>query len=360
MFKARDGYVMVGSDFSQQEPRLLSSYSGDENMINAYKQGKDLYATIASKIYHNDYWDNMEFKEDGTPSPEGKKRRSSVKGLLLGIMYGMGPASLAATIKGTIQDAQQIIDDFYKEFPKVKQWIDRTNADAKTYGFVEDMWGRRRRLPDIQMPKFELTYKDESSNTIDFNPILGTLNLVKKEVNPKIAKYEKLLEKANGLKEITAIKTDAKKEGVNIVDNGGYISRAERQCVNARVQGGAATMSKKAMIKVHHDEELQRLGFRLMLAVHDELIGECPQENAEQVADRLCEIMKGAALPECITPFKCDPTIESVWYETDYSDNIRQTYSKLCKTMTNEEAFQQLLITNSECTEERLWKFLQN
>ena len=53
-------------------------------MIGAYKQGKDLYATIASKIYHNDYWDNMEFKEDGTPSPEGKKRRSSVKGLLLG------------------------------------------------------------------------------------------------------------------------------------------------------------------------------------------------------------------------------------------------------------------------------------
>ena len=84
MFKASDGCVMVGADFSQQEPRLLSGYSQDENMINAYKAGKDLYATIASKIYHNDYWDNMEHLEDGTPSPEGKKRRSSVKGLLLG------------------------------------------------------------------------------------------------------------------------------------------------------------------------------------------------------------------------------------------------------------------------------------
>ena len=360
MFKASDGYVMVGSDFSQQEPRLLAGYSGDENMINAYAQGKDLYATIASKIYHNDYWDNMEFREDGTPSPDGKKRRSSVKGLLLGIMYGMGPASLAATIKGTLQDAQKIIDDFYKEFPKVKQWIDKTNADAKTYGFVEDMWGRRRRLPDIQMPKYEVFYKDESSASLDFNPILGTLNLVKKEVNPKISKYENLLNKAKDFKEINTIKSNAKKEGVVINDNGGYISRAERQCVNARVQGGAATMSKRAMIKVHNDSTLKELGFRLMLAVHDELIGECPKENAERVADRLCDLMKSSALPECVTPFKCDPTIENVWYETDYSDNIRQAYDKLCSSMSKEEAFQQLLIINSECTEERLNKFLQN
>ena len=48
-------------------------------MINAYKQGKDLYATIASGVYNNDYWDNMEARQDGTPNPEGKKRRSNCK-----------------------------------------------------------------------------------------------------------------------------------------------------------------------------------------------------------------------------------------------------------------------------------------
>ena len=328
-------------------------------MIGAYRQGKDLYATIASKIYHNDYWDNMEFTEDGKENPDGKKRRSSVKGLLLGIMYGMGPASLAEAIKGTIQDAQKIIDDFYKEFPKVKKWIDDTNYNAKVNGYVEDMWGRRRRLPDIQMPKYEVFYKDESSNSIEFNPILGTLNLVKKEVNPKISKYEKLLSAAKDHKELNIIKSNAKKEGVVINDNGGYISRAERQCVNARIQGGAATMSKRAMIKVHHDEELQKLGFRLMLAVHDELIGECPAENADKVADRLCDLMKSAAEPECVTPFKCDPTIESVWYETDYSATIRKLYKSLCKTMSEEEAFQELLTTKSECTDIQLKKFLE-
>lgn len=53
-------------------------------MINAYKEGKDLYATIAMGVYHNDYWDNMEHFEDGSPNPEGKKRRGSCKSLLLG------------------------------------------------------------------------------------------------------------------------------------------------------------------------------------------------------------------------------------------------------------------------------------
>lgn len=294
-------------------------------MINAYKQGKDLYATIASKIYHNNYWDNMEFKEDGTPSPEGKKRRSSVKGLLLGILYGMGAQSIAITIKGTIEEAQKIIDDFYKEFPKVKRWIDKTNEDAKVYGYVEDLWGRRRRLPDIQMPKYVISMNGESTNGIEFNPIIGTMNIVKKEVHPKISHYEELLGKAKTLREINKIKTDAKKDGVLIQDNGGFISRAERQCVNARVQGGAATMSKKAMINVYKDDELKRLGFKLMLAVHDELIGECPEENAERVAERLCEIMKIAALPECQVPFKCDPSITKRWYEDEMA-NIIQSY----------------------------------
>ena len=360
MFKATDGYKMVGSDFSQQEPRLLSGYSQDSNMINAYKQGKDLYATIASSIYHNEYRLNLEYETnpDGTPVldekgetilfPEGKKRRSSVKGLLLGIMYGMGPASLAATIKGTIKEAQKIIDDFYREFPKVKKWIEDTNNFAKTNGYVEDMWGRRRRLPDIRMKKYEFITPGHTS--LPFNPILNTLSLVTRESDPKILKYRKLLDECSNFRDAERVIKDADREGLTIIDNSGYISRAERQCVNARVQGGAATMSKRAMIRVHHDDELKRLGFRLMLAVHDELIGECPEENADKVANRLCDIMKVAALPECTVPFKCDPTIETVWYETDYSGAIRGQFAKLTETMSEEEALRVIYNDRSECT----------
>ena len=91
LFKAADGYTLVGADFSQQEPRLLCQYSQDKNMTDAYMQGKDLYATIASGVYKNNYWDNMEHLEDGTPNPEGKKRRSNCKSLLLGKRNVMPP-----------------------------------------------------------------------------------------------------------------------------------------------------------------------------------------------------------------------------------------------------------------------------
>ena len=71
--------------YSQQEPRVLSQFSHDETMINAYKQGKDLYATIAAGVYHNKYEDNLEFFP-GTEqiNVEGKARRSAVKSILLG------------------------------------------------------------------------------------------------------------------------------------------------------------------------------------------------------------------------------------------------------------------------------------
>lgn len=64
--------------------RLAAYCSGDENMIQAYLDKKDLYATMASTVYGNTYWDNMEHYEDGTPNPSGKKRRSSVKSITLG------------------------------------------------------------------------------------------------------------------------------------------------------------------------------------------------------------------------------------------------------------------------------------
>lgn len=85
LFRAQPGYMLISSDFSQQEPRLLSQFSQDENMINAYKEGKDLYATIAMGVYHNKYEENLEFNPITQQiSAEGAARRSSVKSLLLG------------------------------------------------------------------------------------------------------------------------------------------------------------------------------------------------------------------------------------------------------------------------------------
>ena len=359
MFTPSPGYVMVGGDFSQQEPRLLANYSMDENMFQAYVDGKDLYATIATGIYHNTYWDNMEHHEDGSPNPAGKKRRSSVKSLMLGIMYGMGSASLAEAIGGTVKDAQKIIDDFYAGFPKVKKWIDKTDADAKKYGYVEDFWGRRRRLPDIQLAKFDIIDKSVSKNSVDINPLLGSKGIITKTENPLIAEYKQKIYEARGWQQAKKIKEEALSKNIEIRDNGAFIAYAERQCVNSRVQGGAATMSKLAMRKVYDNQELRDLGFRMLLQVHDELIGECPIENADKVAELLSETMKHSAEPIVTIPFKCDTEISSCWYYDDYCNTLKAEFNKLVSAgMLKNDAYNKLLNEHTECTEEQIKEFL--
>lgn len=310
---------------SQQEPRLLSVYSQDENMINAYKQGKDLYATIASGVYHNDYWDNMENREDGTPNPEGKKRRSNCKSILLGIMYGRGAAAIAEQIKGTIEEAQNIIDNFYKSFPKVKNWIDNTIKNAEQIGYVEDLWGRRRRLPNLLLHKYEITYEGKTEPT--FNPFLICKDKIDNKIENQIKEYEKQLLNAKYKKEINAIKELANNNGYKVRENSILISEAERQCVNARIQGGSATMTKIAMNKLYNDKELTNLGFKLLIGVHDELIGECPKENIDKVSERFTTIMKTAIQDITDIPFKCDADISDRWYYNDYCNTLKEEFN---------------------------------
>lgn len=356
MFRASDGDVFVGADFSQQEPRLLSAYSNDDTMIDAYKQNKDLYATIAAGVYKNDYWDNMEHRQDGSPNPEGKKRRSNCKSLLLGIMYGRGAPSIAEQIHSTVEEAQQIINDFYKQFPKVKEWTEKTEKDAKVTGYVEDLWGRRRRLPDILLPKY--TVKSTKAST-EFNPILYTLGKVNNSSAALVESYKKKLSKVKSRNDYQKIQQEAERDGIYIVDNGAFISQAERQCVNARIQGGAASMTKVCMRKVFDDEELNRLGAKLVLQIHDEVIVECPKQNAEAVMNRLTYVMKTSVADKVQVPFKCDGYIVNCWYEDDFGDILKQELQKLIESGTSqEEAFSKLLKEHSELTSEQLTQLL--
>lgn len=356
MFRASDGDVFVGADFSQQEPRLLSAYSNDDTMIDAYKQNKDLYATIAAGVYKNEYWDNMEHRQDGTPNPEGKKRRSNCKSLLLGIMYGRGAPSIAEQIHSTVEEAQQIINDFYKQFPKVKEWTEKTEKDAKVTGYVEDLWGRRRRLPDILLPKY--TVKSTKTST-EFNPILYTLGKVNNSSAALVESYKKKLSKVKSRNDYQKIQQEAERDGIYIVDNGAFISQAERQCVNARIQGGAASMTKVCMRKVFDDEELNRLGAKLVLQIHDEVIVECPKQNAEAVMSRLTYVMKTSVADKVQVPFKCDGYIVNCWYEDDFGDILKQELQKLIESGTSkEESFSKLLKEHSELTSEQLTQLL--
>lgn len=298
----------------------------DKAMLDAYRAKKDLYATIAQSVYHNEYWDNMEKHEDGSPNPEGKKRRSSCKGLLLGIMYGRGVASIAEETKCSVQEAQQIIDNFYKGFPAVKKWTDETQANAKKLGYVEDFMGRRRRLPDIQRPPIDVCYVDKTRSSIscDFNPLIGSTGKFVSNTKSDLDVYKERALTTKNRQEMEKLKAEALSKGIEIHENGGFIAQAERQCVNARIQGGASTITKLAMIRVHNDEELNRLGFRMLICVHDELIGECPKENAERCGERLSEVMIDSVkdLVEC--PMRCDAEVTHRWYEDEVAAKLQE------------------------------------
>lgn len=322
--------------------------------MNAYKEGKDLYATVASIVHGNGYWDNMEHYEDGSPNPEGKKRRQDIKSVVLGLLYGRGAASVAEQIHSTTQEAQELLDKFFTGFPTIKNWIEGNKQFAREHGYVEDLWGRRRRLPDIQLPKYVVSVEgeDTKSQALNFNPLLGSLGKVERTKNPLVAEYEKLLAGCRSKKDSDAVIAKAKKDKIRIQNNSGFISQAERQCTNARVQGSAATMSKRALISLSKDPEMQRMKFQPLILVHDEIIGECPEEFAEAVADRMSEIMKHAAEPECTVPFKCDSEITTWWYESEYYNDLQKEFDGLCEECGEQEAINRILSSHTEILRE--------
>ena len=317
MFIAGDDMVIVGGDFSQQEPRCLAHMSDDPHMLQAYLEGKDLYATIASKIYKMPYDECKEFRADGTVNPDGKARRTSVKPVLLGLMYGRGVPSIAEQMKISTQEAQKIIDDFYAEFPKVKEFVDFAQTFARDYGFVETAWGRKRRLSDMQLPPIEIKpcIKSYSDN---FDPFAfdATESIPQDDYVPDevYRKYYTLLNRARGRQQQQKVKELAEQEGYTIKDNRGFIEDAKRQCVNSIIQGSAADMTKLTMIKIFNDEELNKLGYKLIIPVHDEVLGICPRENAKAVRDRLEYIMVHIVDGKFKIPMKCDIEVTERWY----------------------------------------------
>ena len=110
-------------------------------------------------------------------------------------MYGMGESSIAASLNCSIEEAKSIKQGFFNEFPKVEEWVSKTDADAKINGYVEDIWGRRRRLPDILKEKYEVSCSNLVST--DFNPLIGSSN---KFVNPNIKLIEQYKYKLNKCK----------------------------------------------------------------------------------------------------------------------------------------------------------------
>ena len=362
-------------------------------MYQAYNEGKDLYAMIAQSAFDNEYWENLEFYPAGTEieldgkkiicgnktnlNKAGKERRSVGKVLLLASTYGMSGATAGSRMGKTKEEGQELLDKFFNKYTKVKEAIDYSKKLLKEQGYVEDWAGRRRNLKDvINLPSYEIKLK-EDNKAANFNPILGCNN--RDENNPDLARWIKIKDSyvqrsqefqrqhdpnfvgndemsnktyewlahvaanpavegsktagkskfTNAQKILRDTGIEMPKTAVTITAWTGKKAQAERQCFNARIQGGAASLTKLAMIKIENDELMQQWDAHLIITVHDEVLVECPAAYADQVEERLPKLMVEAASENGIDiPMKCDPYNVDHWYIDEFTVSIQDEFKK--------------------------------
>lgn len=311
MFVASPGNVLISSDFSKQEPLILAQFCQDKNFISAFTSGKDVYAEIGSLCFGVPYEQCLEFNPDGTTNKEGKDRRSQSKLILLGTMYGRGANSVAQQIGKTKEEAEEIIGSFYAQFPDLKKWMDDSINFAKEKGYVTTLYGSKRRLPDIQLPEYSFSYSSDTSaiDPLDFTSVGST------EVDSKVrSQYTNKLNKAFGQAEKKKLVAEALKQGIVIKDNNSKIADATRQVVNSRIQGSAANITKRAMIKLYNHPRIKEIGCKILIPVHDELICECPEQYAKECSELIPKIMIEAAHEKIDIPINCDVEVTRCWY----------------------------------------------
>ena len=232
-FIADPGYVLISADYSQIELRVLAHMAEEEALVDAFRRGEDIHDRTALKVFG---------PNSGLDKHELRRRAKIINYALL---YGKTAFTLSRDIGVTPAVAQEFIDAYFGGFPRVRQFIDRTIETARTQGFVETMFGRRRMVPELNSRNTQI------------------------------------------------------RQG------------SERMTVNFPIQGTAADILKKAMLRVH--ATLPAHGARMILTVHDELLIESREETAAAVAEQVREAMEGAAA--LAVPLTVDVGIGPNWRE---------------------------------------------
>lgn len=231
-FVADEGNVLVSADYSQFELRLAAHLSGDEEMIQLFNDGADIHTTTAAQIYGRE------------PEDVTKTMRRDAKVINFGILYGMSPHGLVAATGMTYAAAKQFIDAYFELRKPLLSYIDSLKEQAKTQGYVETLFGRRRPTPDIKSNNF-------------------------------------VVRKA-----------------------------AERAAINMPIQGTEADIMKLAMVAV--DDQLPP-GAVQLLQIHDSILVECREADAEAVAAMMKSTME--SIYELSVRLDVDTAIGQHWGE---------------------------------------------
>ena len=155
-----ENHVLVSADYSQIELRIVAAISGDVNMCEAFKTGKDIHTATAAKVF------NVE------EANVTKEMRYKAKSVNFGIIYGQGAFGLAENLKISRGEAKDIIDNYKKQFPNIQKYMDDTINFAKEHGYVETLIGRKRWLRDINSANF--TVRGFAERNAINSPIQGS------------------------------------------------------------------------------------------------------------------------------------------------------------------------------------------
>ena len=230
-----EGCLFLSADYSQIELRLMAHFSQDEHMLAAFRNGQDIHAATAARIF-------------GLPIEQiSKDQRRQAKTANFGIIYGISAFGLAQQLDCSRTEAKQLIDDYFAAFPRVIQYIEAQKELARQRGYAETLFGRKRYLPDINS------------------------------------------------------------------HNATVRSFAERNAVNAPIQGTAADIIKMAMVSIHRRLKEENLRAQMIMQVHDELNFNVPVEEVDRVREIVVTEMQNAV--HLSIPLIADCGVGTNWLE---------------------------------------------
>ena len=228
-------FVLLSADYSQIELRIIAELSGDPGMLEAFRSGEDIHAATAAKVY-------------GVALTEvtGDMRRNA-KMVNFGIIYGISAFGLAERLNISRTEAKEIIENYFRQYPRVREYMDESIAKARSKGYVETVMGRRRYLRDI----------NSANQTVR-----------------------------------------------------GF---AERNAINAPIQGSAADIIKIAMIHIAQWLAGEGLKTKMILQVHDELVFDTHKDEVERVKSKVTELMRNAI--QLDVPMEVEAGVGENWLE---------------------------------------------
>ncbi len=234
-FIPEEGCEFFSADYSQIELRIMAHLSGDKNMIEAFREGNDIHAATAAKIY------KIAIEE------VTREQRSKAKTANFGIIYGISVFGLAERMNVPRSEAKELIDGYFETYPQIKEYMDKSIAVARENGYIETIFGRKRFLPDIN----------------SHNAVVR-----------------------------------------------GY---AERNAINAPIQGSAADIIKVAMVKIYQRFMQENIRSKMILQVHDELNFSVYPDEKEKVQQIVIEEMEKAYAMQ--VPLRADCGWGNNWLE---------------------------------------------